>query len=140
MARKRKNALSDPNQLLLFTTEEMSGESIIGDVRDEACVKHDDEKVPMEVTGKGLALMSNVIKLLDSFPASQVRLIAMQSAALVQGGVDELENYRIPSLPGMVLDGSVLEHVAYVSILRSFPHMVEKLGIDLSSEYREASK
>ena len=143
MARKRKHTLPDPNQLLLFTAEEMSGEGKeveATDVDEETNGMVENNSPRHEISGKGLALMTNVIRLLDGFPTSQVRLIAMQSAALVQSGVDALESYCLPALPGMVLGGDVLEYVAYVSIVRSFPHMVEKLGIDLSAEYQEASK
>ena len=204
MARKRKTRKDDPNQLMLFSLEEMSGEADLSDDKPTKDVEvsnesdevragtrpapttsggletedasgglekeaasedveepatedveepaiEDVEEPPTEdvvepVTASeeikpsatGVELMSNVIRLLDGLSPSVVRLVAMQSAALVQGGVDSLEHYRLPSLSGMVFRGDALERIAYVSFVRSFPNMVDKLGLDFSAEYEEA--
>lgn len=187
MARKRKTRKDDPNQLMLFSLEEMSGEADLSDDKDAKDIEGSNESVevragtipvPMtsggletesatedaeepvsedvtesatvdveepasaseeiEPSATGVELMSNVIRLLDGLSPSVVRLVAMQSAALVQGGVDSLEHYRLPSLSGMVFRGDALERIAYVSFVRSFPNMVDKLGLDFSAEYEEA--
>ena len=202
MARKRKAREDDPNQLMLFSLEEMSGEGEQPDLKDLKVPKEglagrspaptpsgdlesgpspvemepgpssvelepepssdemepkfpstdeepeqpsDDEEPEqssddeaIKPSSSGVELMSNVIRLLDDLSPSVVRLVAMQSAALVQGGVDSLEHYRIPSLSGMVFRGDALERIAYASFVRSFPNMVDKLGLDFSAEYEEA--
>ena len=191
MARKRKAQKDDPNQLMFFSLEEMSGEADLsddknakgdkdskdfkdsldseneragtrpapttsGDLETESPSKDvestsEDVESPSEDVGEetsadeeielsatGVELMSKVIRLLDGLSPSVVRLVAMQSTALVQGGVDSLEHYRIPSLSGMVFRGDALERIAYVSFVRSFPHMVDKLGLDFSAEYEAA--
>lgn len=166
MARKRKTRKDDPNQLMLFSSEEMSGEAKHSDLSESSessessapldlmeersatrstpttCggVESDttSESVEPKPDTEGVELMSKVIRLLDGFSPGKVRLIAMQSSALVQGGVDSLEHYCIPALPEMSLRGDSLERIAYVSLARSFPHMIDKLGLDFSSEYEEA--
>ncbi|MBR6182205.1 MAG: hypothetical protein IKQ77_13470 [Prevotella sp.] len=203
MARKRKTRKDDPNQLMLFSLEEMSGEADLSDdkhtkdvevsnesdevragtrpapttsggletedasggLEKEAASEDVEEPATEDVeepatedvdsptedveepvtaseeikpSATGVELMSNVIRLLDGLSPSVVRLVAMQSAALVQGGVDSLEHYRLPSLSGMVFRGDALERIAYVSFVRSFPNMVDKLGLDFSAEYEEA--
>ena len=193
MARKRKAQKDDPNQLMFFSLEEMSGEADLSDDKNakgdkESMESHDSEeeragtrpapttsgdletKSPsedmespsedmespsedmespsedvessaceeIEPSATGVELMSKVIRLLDGLSPSVVSLVAMQSTALVQGGVDSLEHYRIPSLSGMVFRGDALERIAYVSFVRSFPHMVDKLGLDFSAEYEAA--
>ena len=186
MARKRKAQKDDPNQLMFFSLEEMSGEADLSDDKNakgdkESMESHDPEeeragtrpapttsgdletKSPsedvespsedmespsedvessaceeIEPSATGVELMSKVIRLLDGLSPSVVSLVAMQSTALVQGGVDSLEHYRIPSLSGMVFRGDALERIAYVSFVRSFPHMVDKLGLDFSAEYEAA--
>ncbi len=203
MARKRKTRKDDPNQLMLFSLEEMSGEADLSDdkptkdlevsnesdevragtspapttsggletedasggLEKEAASEDVEEPATEDVeesatedvdsptedveepataseerkpSATGVELMSNVIRLLDGLSPSVVRLVAMQSAALVQGGVDTLEHYRLPSLSGMVFRGDALERIAYVSFVRSFPNMVDKLGLDFSAEYEEA--
>ena len=196
MARKRKTRKDDPNQLMLFSLEEMSGEADLSDDKhtkdlemsnDSDEVRADTRPAPttsggleteaasggletksasedvedsptedveepatedveepatvseeIQPSATGVELMSNVIRLLDGLSPSVVRLVAMQSAALVQGGVDSLEHYRLPSLSGMVFRGDALERIAYVSFVRSFPNMVDKLGLDFSAEYEEA--
>ena len=159
MARKRKARKDDPNQLMLFSLEEMSGEGELSNGADGAdgqngangsnglngaeqpddeVIEHSSDDEVIEPSSTGVELMSNVIRLLDSLSPSVVRLVAMQSAALVQGGVDSLEHYRIPSLSGMVFRGDALERVAYASFVRSFPNMVDKLGLDFSAEYEAA--
>ena len=66
MARKRKHTLPDPNQLLLFTAEEMSGEGKVveaTDVDEETSGMVENNSPRHEISGKGLALMTNVIRL-----------------------------------------------------------------------------
>lgn len=189
MARKRKVRQDDPNQLMLFSFEEMSGESELSDLsdgteradpssqpetrdprdtrdprntrdprdtrntrdtsdpsnpsnpsdpRNPRKTSNPSDDIKQAPSADGLELMSKVIGLLDGLSPSVIRLVAMQSTALVQGGVDQLEQYCIPSLPGMVFRGDALERIAYVSLARSFPHMMDKLGLDFSAEYEEA--
>ena len=186
MIRKRKTKQNDPNQLMLFSVEEMAGAEVacaddkkeskgieesgglgtlgtLGnsensedsedsensensedsespkDTEEEESAAHAPQPLPESLdNSKGVELMKKVMRLLDGLHSSQVRLVAMQSAALVQSGVDSLENYRLPALPGMVLRGDAVEYIAYVSIVRSFPNMIDRLGLDLSSEYESA--
>ena len=134
MARKRKARKDDPNQLMLFSLEEMSGEGELSDGADGAdganganglnganrsngsvgqngteqpapmisgdlepsksdlksCNEepgHSSDDEVIEPSSTGVELMSNVIRLLDGLSPSVVRLVAMQSAALVQGAL-----------------------------------------------------
>ena len=83
-------------------------------------------------------LLAQVIKLLEDFDAGELRLIAMQSTALMQGGIRNEGIYRIPALPDIMLSGNVLKGIAYVSIVQSFPSMIEKIGLHWEKEYAEA--
>ena len=160
---------------MLFSAEEMAGESIVME-EDEACddaakkevvlptsnVKENKEdkeekkeeeeekkekekpieppKPPKTIrpSSDTVLMLIQVIRLLDGLSSNQVRLLAMQSATLLQAGIDPLETYRLPVLPGMEFRGDTLTGIAYVSIVRSFPHMTESIGVDLSSAYDKA--
>lgn len=92
----------------------------------------------IEPSSDTVLMLKQVIRLLDGLSGNQVRLLAMQSVALLQAGIDPLETYRLPVLPGMEFRGDTLTGIAYVSIVRSFPHMTESIGVDLSSAYHKA--
>ena len=83
-------------------------------------------------------LLKSVMGLLDQFDDNQIRLIAMQTAALVQRGIDYSLSYHLPAIPDYEFKGDVLAGLAYVSIARSFPNMTESIGLHWSEEYREA--
>ncbi|MBR3012519.1 MAG: hypothetical protein IKH60_04265 [Bacteroidales bacterium] len=208
MPRKRKRqAIQDPNQLLLFSLEEMAGDSMSSDAAptssettqeassdateevstdaaqetpSEAKVEANPEATPNspQVSGPDMTLetepetiqqaqpekedavtveptpewmgkeneedtidlLTQVIKLLEDFDAGELRLIAMQSTALMQGGIRNEGIYRIPALPDIMLSGNVLKGIAYVSIVQSFPSMIEKIGLHWEKEYAEALK
>ncbi len=95
---------------------------------------------PIQPSSDMVRMLTQVIRLLDSLTSSQVRLLAMQSAALLQAGIDPLETYRLPVLPGMEFQGDTLTCMAYASIVRSFPQMTDSIGVDLSSAYHEAMR
>lgn len=173
MAKKRKKHQESPNQLMLFSAEEMAGESIVMK-EDEACndatekevvqpipnvteeeegnkedrkEERKEEEKPIETpisqktiepSSDTVLMLIQVIRLLDGLSTNKVRLLAMQSAALLQAGIDPLETYRLPVLPEMEFRGDTLTGIAYVSIVRSFPHMTESIGVDLSSAYDKA--
>ena len=169
MAKKRKKHQESPNQLMLFSAEEMAGESVAMK-EDEACDDATDKEVAqptsnvqeekeekkenrkekekpietpispktIEPSSDTVLMLIQVIRLLDGLSGNQVRLLAMQSVALLQAGIDPLETYRLPVLPGMEFRGDTLTGIAYVSIVRSFPHMTESIGVDLSSAYHKA--
>ena len=206
MPRKRKRqAIQDPNQLLLFSLEEMAGDSMNSDAiptssettqvslpertqeissdaaqetPSEAKVEANPEATPdsPQVSGPDMTLetesetiqqaqpekedavtvepapewmgkeneedtidlLTQVIKLLEDFDAGELRLIAMQSTALMQGGIRNEGIYRIPALPDIMLSGNVLKGIAYVSIVQSFPSMIDKIGLHWEKEYAEA--
>ena len=216
MPRKRKRqAIQDPNQLLLFSLEEMAGDSMSSDAAptssetmqkvlsermqdissdaaqetpSEAKVEANPEATPdspqetepdmtqetesdmtqetepetiqqaqpekedavtVEPTPEWMGkeneedtidLLTQVIKLLEDFDAGELRLIAMQSTALMQGGIRNEGIYRIPALPDIMLSGNVLKGIAYVSIVQSFPSMIDKIGLHWEKEYEEALK
>lgn len=208
MPRKRKRqAIQDPNQLLLFSLEEMAGDSMSSDAAptssettqeassdateevstdatqktpSEAKVEANPEATPdsPQVSGPDMTLetepetiqqaqpekedavtvepapewmgeeneedtidlLTQVIKLLEDFDAGELRLIAMQSTALMQGGIRNEGIYRIPALPDIMLSGNVLKGIAYVSIVQSFPSMIDKIGLHWEKEYAEALK
>ena len=92
----------------------------------------------MESSDSVISLLKKVMGILDRFDDNQIRLIAMQTAALVQGGIDFSQTYRIPAIADYEFRGNVLAGLAYVSIARSFPNMTESIGLHWSEEYREA--
>ena len=139
--RKRRQR-PDPNQLMLFTEDEMSGTAPQETQMEEAqeAVAQTLPPYPhvMEPCESVVSLLKDVMGILDMYGDNQVRLIAMQTAALVQGGIDFSLTYRIPALPGYEFRGNVLAGLAYVSIARSFPNMIESIGLQWSEEYRKA--
>lgn len=96
------------------------------------------EPVPEWLEEDVVDLLVQVIKLLEDFDAGELRLIAMQSTALMQGGIRNDGIYRIPALPDIMLSGNVLKGIAYVSIVQSFPSMTDKIGLHWEKEYEEA--
>ena len=162
--KKRRHKQPDPNQLMLFTDEEMSGHpssvqhdadvsmegtdvadmadeldgSDKADVAPEALVETPPPHQVMKSSDSVVDLLKKVMGILDQFDDNAVRLIAMQTAALVQRGIDNSLTYRLPAIPGYEFKGDVLTGLAYVSIARSFPNMTESIGLHWSEEYREA--
>ena len=139
--RKRRRHQPDPNQLLLFSDEEMSGQSAPEEQETESPSQETNNEEPrqvMESSESVVSLLKDVMGILDRFSDNQVRLIAMQTAALVQGGIDYSQTYRIPAISDFEFRGNVLAGLAYVSIARSFPNMTESIGLHWSEEYREA--
>ena len=82
--------------------------------------------------------MKAAMTLLDRFGVSQVRLIAMQAAPIVQSGVDFSKIYQLPSLPGFSMSGYSMLALSYVSFMRVFPGMIDRLDQDLTQEYATA--
>ena len=158
--KKRRRHQQDPNQLLLFSDEEMSGQSASGgqeaehpsqetiseapQASDISFAKETKKQAPpqplhvMESPDSVVDLLKSVMGLLSQFNDSTVRLIAMQTAALVQRGIDYSLTYRLPSIPDYEFKGDVLAGLAYVSIARSFPNMIESIGLHWEKEYHEA--
>ena len=139
--RKRRHR-PDPNQLMLFTEDEMSGtgwqESPMEETQEAVVQTLPPPLHVMESSDSVVSLLKNVMEILDRFSDNQVRLIAMQTAALVQGGIDFSQTYRIPAIADYEFRGNVLAGLAYVSIARSFPNMTDSIGLHWSEEYREA--
>lgn len=120
---------------MLFTDAEMSGEAA------QAAQAMPSPPSPCQVTASSdsvVSLLKDVMGILDRFSDSQVRLIAMQTAALVQGGIDDTKTYCIPALSGYEFRGNVLAGLAYVSIARSFPNMTGSIDLQWSEEYLKA--
>ena len=158
--KKHRRKHQDPNQLMLFSDEEMSGLSVSEEhetefpsqetdtqpllVSEKETLKETADQIPtsprqvMESSESVVSLLKDVMGILDRFSDNQVRLIAMQTAALVQGGIDYSQTYRIPAISDFEFRGNVLAGLAYVSIARSFPNMTESIGLHWSEEYREA--
>ena len=116
-----------------------------GEKPEKDSVKEEEKPIETPISPKTIEpssdtvlMLIQVIRLLDGLSGNQVRLLAMQSVALLQAGIDPLETYRLPVLPGMEFRGDTLTGIAYVSIVRSFPHMTESIGVDLSSAYHKA--
>ncbi|MBP5385782.1 MAG: hypothetical protein J6Y97_00170 [Prevotella sp.] len=158
--KKRRRHQPDPNQLLLFSEDEMSGtampEEYNADLPQQEPIKEDTQETgneapldevtetpqpPLHVMNSCdsvVDLLKSVMGLLDQFDDNQIRLIAMQTAALVQRGIDYSLSYHLPAIPDYEFKGDVLAGLAYVSIARSFPNMTESIGLHWSEEYREA--
>ena len=139
--RKRRHR-PDPNQLMLFTEDEMSGTGWQDSPMEESQEAVVQPLPPplhvMESSDSVVSLLKEVMGILDRFDDNQIRLIAMQTAALVQGGIDFSQTYRIPAIADYEFRGKVLAGLAYVSIARSFPNMTESIGLHWSEEYHEA--
>ena len=154
--RKPKGRRHDTNQQMLFTEEEMSGKStatstsISTSTSSSASTSSAASAMPSAApqpapqapqAGSSItAMLLSSLQLLDQYKPQEVQLIAMQAAALIQGGIDRHATYTLPSMPGVALQGSMLTALAYTSIARSFPSMIERLGLHWSSEYSEAQK
>ena len=154
--RKPKGRRHDTNQQMLFTEEEMSGKStatstsISTSASSSASTSSAASAMPSAApqpapqapqAGSSItAMLLSSLQLLDQYNPQEVQLIAMQAAALIQGGIDRHATYTLPSMPGVALQGSMLTALAYTSIARSFPSMIERLGLHWSSEYSEAQK
>ena len=155
--RKPKGRRHDTNQQMLFTEEEMSGKStatstsISTSASSSAYTSSAASAMPSAApqptpqpapqAGSSItAMLLSSLQLLDQYKPQEVQLIAMQAAALIQGGIDRHATYTLPSMPGVALQGSMLAALAYTSIARSFPSMIERLGLHWSSEYSEAQK
>lgn len=158
--KKRRRKQPDPNQLLLFSEDEMSGTSVPeecrADIPQQEPIKEDTRETcdnaplaevvempqpphhVMKSCASVVDLLKSVMGLLDQFDDNQIRLIAMQTAALVQRGIDYSLSYHLPAIPDYEFKGDVLAGLAYVSIARSFPNMTESIGLHWSEEYREA--
>ena len=158
--RKPKGRRHDTNQQMLFTEEEMSGKSTATSTSistsaststfSSASTSSAASAMPSAApqpapqapqAGSSItAMLLSSLQLLDQYNPQEVQLIAMQAAALIQGGIDRHATYTLPSMPGVALQGSMLTALAYTSIARSFPSMIERLGLHWSSEYSEAQK
>jgi hypothetical protein len=85
-------------------------------------------------------LLVNIMKFINRMDAHHVRLLAMQAAALMQGDVDPQLTYKLPALEGLEFRGLEVSGLAYVSIARSFPNMIDSIGLDWDKAYQEALK
>lgn len=85
--------------------------------------------------------MISAMQLFDTeYNASKVRLIAMESATLAQGGIHMGQKYELPAIPGRRFDGSQFTAIYYVSFARSFPSMIDRINLPLSFIYERAVK
>lgn len=136
MPRKRKKPSGQPSQqLLLFSPEEMAGVAPPVVVAEQPVVTREQD-YPSTVDA---SLLSSILKELKNLDSNQLRLVAMQSAAQIQNGIDPQQTYILPTLPRRLFNGVELQAVAYISIIHSFPTMIDKLGLDFSKEYEEAT-
>ena len=184
MAKKRKGKTKpDPNQLLLFTPEEMSGEEqmpsaapipdhetevkpetikdtpprarIDNKTEDSADTSHEGNndiptepktgnapevkiEIPSGSTPTTVQLLRHVMDILDSFTPKQQRLIAIQTATLLQSPIAKSYQYHLPGMENVTVEGDYLKAMAYVAIVRSFPNMTESIGLDWDDEYQQA--
>ena len=83
-------------------------------------------------------LLVGAMQLLSHYSPGEVRLIAMQTAALMQGDIDFELPYRVPAINGYEMRGDMLAALAYVSIAQSFPNMTDSIGLNWEKEYSEA--
>ena len=124
----------DPNQMMLFTEEEMTGLSQSVPSPSSAPAVSDSPLADNSVT----TMLLRSLCLLGKYSPQEVQLIAMQTAALIQGGIEPLQTYTLPSMPGIPVKGDMLAALAYASIAQSFPNMIDKIGLHWSSEYSQA--
>ncbi len=83
-------------------------------------------------------LLVGAMQLLSHYSPGEVRLIAMQTAALMQGDIGFELPYRVPAINGYEMRGDMLAALAYVSIAQSFPNMTDSIGLNWEKEYSEA--
>lgn len=103
----------------------------------------DPEKEPPERPAPAaktdiVELLVGAMQLLSHYSPGEVRLIAMQTAALMQGDIDFELPYRVPAIDGYEMRGDMMAALAYVSIAQSFPNMTDSIGLNWEKEYSEA--
>ena len=85
-----------------------------------------------------LEAMRKAILHLSSLSIKDIRLIAIESATYAQGGVNIDQTYCLQALKGQELSGYEFIAYYYVSFARSFPTMLDKIGLPYSDIYEEA--
>ena len=159
MKRKRHKNQHDKNQLMMFTDIEMSGEwegsaRIDSGNEDASYSKTDESSHPDESsiqveqsaktieTDSTLTYNSDTVshstkelaELVDKLSDDEASLVAMHSSLLVHKDLSPDGVYSIPSLPGMKFDKKSIQRMAYVSVSRSFPNMIQSIGLDFEDE------
>ncbi len=110
--------------------------------KEEKEKKEEKEEKPLTYEEERMVHdMISAMQLFDTeYNASKVRLIAMESATLAQGGIHMGQKYELPAIPGRRFDGSQFTAIYYVSFARSFPSMIDRINLPLSFIYERAVK
>ena len=129
MARKKKSPHSRPDekQLQLFTIDEMSGAELPPKKQES-----EDEHL--------LQSMRRALMIVSRLDSHRVRLIAMESATLAQGGIIPDQIYKIPALEGISMDGYDFQALYYVSFAKAFPSMIDRIHLPFAEIYEKATK
>lgn len=112
--------------------------------KEEKPLTYEEEKEEKPLTYEEERMVHDMISAMQLFDteynASKVRLIAMESATLAQGGIHMGQKYELPAIPGRRFDGSQFTAIYYVSFARSFPSMIDRINLPLSFIYERAVK
>ena len=112
--------------------------------KEEKPLTYEEEKEEKPLTYEEERMVHDMISAMQLFDteynASKVRLIAMESATLTQGGIHMGQKYELPAIPGRRFDGSQFTAIYYVSFARSFPSMIDRINLPLSFIYERAVK
>ena len=152
--RRKKKRVDDDNQLLLFTMEEMKGgEELSSQPVVTPSITTIDENLPEESEKESIPITDNrysadhqlllesmrkAILRLSTLNINDIRLIAIESATLAQGGINTEHTYSLQALGEKELSGYDFIAYYYVSFARSFPTMLDKIDLPFSDIYEEA--
>lgn len=144
--RKRKQE-SDPNELFLFTQEEMSGEwrdtkQNTVDTASPSCmsvvqtVEATDTQLDMEYMTDNMLW---ALKQMDSIDdIRQIRLIAMEVGSIASARVNLNTIYKLQTMPYQTLDGYQFVSLYYASFHFAFPSMLNGIKLPYEHAFGEA--
>jgi hypothetical protein len=82
--------------------------------------------------------MKNAIAEIYAMDMKDIRLIAMESAVIVNSGISPNHIYHLRALDEQPMDGYKLLAIYYSSFAVAFPSMVDKLNAEYMEAYNEA--
>lgn len=151
--RRKKTAASE--ELFLFapssfegaeghsaeTTAQQGEPTAAASEAEEAIVSATEGHAPLVVNRQVLkAKMTDCMAFLDSLSDYTVRLIAMESAAIYQSGMNRGNIYHLQSLPKRDMDWYEFVAMFYCAFGHAFPSMLDKIDPTYIDCYREVSE
>ena len=103
----------------------------------EFAENHPDGGDPTETSMMAM-YMVGAMEYFDTLDVSRVQMIAMEIATVGQTGINPKGKYSIPAIPGKEFGGYQFLAYYYVSFARSFPQVLDKLGLPFKTAYEQA--